>query len=99
MTLSPRESIPLSCAILFAVAPRLASAHDGHAHHDGLGDHPHPTAGPAGPVATLRYDVGDASGAAIPMRLTFVAADGSLPKLFPNTNAAPNELAVRQNMI
>lgn len=66
---------------------------------DGRDDRPHPTAGPVGAVATLRYDVRDVAGAPIPLRLTFVAADGSLPKLFPNADAAPDELAVRQNLI
>jgi hypothetical protein len=81
--------LPACAALLSAVA----LAHDGH------DDRPYPTAGADGPVATLRYDVRDAGGAPLPVRLTLVAPDGALPKLFVNTDAAPDELAVRQNLV
>jgi len=59
---------------------------------------PAPIAG-AGDVATLDFRVQDPDGKTIPGRLTFVPAGASSGKLFPTTDAAPDELAVRDNVV
>lgn len=47
----------------------------------------------------LRFQILDKDGKPAPARLTFIAPDGSRPKLFPNTQAQPEELAVRHNVV
>ncbi|MCA9275986.1 MAG: CehA/McbA family metallohydrolase [Phycisphaerales bacterium] len=51
------------------------------------------------PHGILRFEILDEEGGLLPARLTFVAQDGSLPALFPNTQARPKDLAVRQNVV
>ncbi|HUU83534.1 MAG TPA: CehA/McbA family metallohydrolase [Phycisphaerae bacterium] len=60
---------------------------------------PAPTAGNEAPVAILDYSILDENGQPIPGRLTFLGELGAPETLFPNTQAAPNELAVRQDVI
>lgn len=52
------------------------------------------------PSAVLRFAIVDAKGgAALPGRLTFVGPRGPGAKLFTRTDAAPNELAVRYDVV
>ncbi len=60
---------------------------------------PAPTAGDEKPTATLRFRILNERGRAIPGRLTFIGESGAGANLFPNASAAPNELAVRSNVI
>lgn len=59
----------------------------------------HATADATQPHGTLRFRVTSSSGKPLPCRLTFVTQDGEAPELFPNTEVAPTELAVRQNVV
>lgn len=47
----------------------------------------------------LRFQILDHEGNPAPARLTFIAPDGSRPELFPNTQARPDDLAVRRNVV
>ncbi len=47
----------------------------------------------------LRFQILDHEGNPAPARLTFIAPDGSRPQLFPSTQARPDELAVRHNVV
>ncbi|MCH7812844.1 MAG: CehA/McbA family metallohydrolase [Planctomycetes bacterium] len=60
---------------------------------------PAPTADPEKPTATLRYAILDEDGQPMPGRLTFLGPGGPEAMLFPNTQAAPDALAVRKNII
>ncbi|MCP4248861.1 MAG: CehA/McbA family metallohydrolase [bacterium] len=60
---------------------------------------PAPTADPEKPSATLRYSIQDETGRPMPGRLTFLGPGGPTADLFPNTQAAPDGLAVRKNII
>jgi hypothetical protein len=55
------------------------------------------------PTATLRFRVSDAAAVAgapaLPARLTFVGPAGPGAVLFPRTDAAPTELAVRKDVV
>ena len=51
------------------------------------------------PHGVLRYEILDEQGNLLPARLTFVAPDGTHPQLFPNTQARPDDLAVRHNVV
>ncbi|MBK7876867.1 MAG: CehA/McbA family metallohydrolase [Planctomycetes bacterium] len=55
------------------------------------------------PSAVLRFSIVDAQGGkALPGRLTFVPAkrpESGVAELFPRTDAAPNELAVRKDVV
>lgn len=54
---------------------------------------------PATPQAILRFEARDADGAAIPIRFTFRGEGGIGAALFPRTDAAPEQLAVRKNVV
>lgn len=89
-------------AFAMFVPVMLALAATAFAHHHSEQEavrQPALTAGPNPDAAVLRYDVRDGSGTLIPCRLTFVNESGPPPNLFPNFNAAPDELAVRQNLV
>lgn len=58
-----------------------------------------PTAAPESQPGILRFKINDSSGQLIPGRLTFVGSGGAFAELFSNTAAAPDELAVRRNII
>lgn len=60
---------------------------------------PAPTAGDAGPVGTLRFEIVDEAGQPIPGRLTFTTPAGDTPELFPGRDARPQDLAVRRNVV
>ncbi len=64
-----------------------------------LGQGPARTAGDQDDAGVLRFSITDPQGAAIPGRLTFVVAGEQDPDLFPNTQADPDHLAVRRNVI
>lgn len=69
---------------------------------DGLASLPvAPTAGARDDAGILRFEILDeATGAAIPGRLTFEAADGGpAGTLFPNAAADPKKLAVREDIV
>lgn len=51
------------------------------------------------PSGVLLYQILDDEGNPAPARLTFLAADGSRPDLFPNDQARPDDLAVRRNVV
>ncbi len=53
----------------------------------------------AAPTGVLHFTITDSDGAARPARLTFVRDDDPVPSLFPNTAAAPEQLAVRKNVV
>ncbi|MCB9913952.1 MAG: PHP domain-containing protein [Planctomycetes bacterium] len=57
------------------------------------------TADASAPHGVLRYRVVTGDDRPVPCRLTFVNRDGSAPTLFPGTQAAPHELAVRENVV
>ena len=56
-------------------------------------------AGPLVPCGVLRFEIVDEAGEPMPGRLTFVDQEGRAPKLFPLVHAAPDELAVRRNVV
>ncbi len=58
-----------------------------------------PTAGDRPDVARLRYQILDEFGMPTPGRLTFIGKDGPGANLFPNADALPVHLAVRQNVV
>lgn len=58
-----------------------------------------PLLDPAKPQATLRFAVRDPFQHLIPARLTFRGAGGAGANLFTKTDAAPDELAVRKNVV
>ena len=58
-----------------------------------------PTAGEVENPAILKFEILDEAGRAIPGRLTFLGKNGPGAKLFPSAAAAPDELAVRNNVI
>lgn len=62
------------------------------------GDDPVPIGGEAG-TARFAFEVVERGGGPIPARLTFVPPGVGNPTLFPVTNAAPEELAVRDNVV
>jgi hypothetical protein len=49
--------------------------------------------------AELAFEVRERGGGPVPARLTFVPPEGGAPVLFPNTAAAPHELAARDNVL
>lgn len=61
-------------------------------------DDPVPIGGAAG-TARLVFEIVERGGGALPARLTFVPPEGGTPLLFPDTAAAPRELAVRDNVV
>ena len=77
---------------------RAGEAPRGQAPHDPPPAQPWPTAGDAPNVAVLSFSILDQQGRPMPGRLTFIADDSRID-LFPNAEAAPDELAVRQNVI
>jgi hypothetical protein len=81
--------------VLLMVAP-VAGHHHGE---QDAAQKPAPTAGDVPNAASLRFAVSNADGTRIPCRLTFVDAGATPPKLFANADAAPDELAVRQNVV
>jgi hypothetical protein len=60
---------------------------------------PAPTAGERADIGVLAFDVRDEAGGLIPSRLTFIGEGGAGAELFPNPAAAPDDLAVRKNVI
>lgn len=60
---------------------------------------PAPTAGDIPDAAILHFIILDPARHPIPGRLTFHTAADPRPNLFPNADADPNRLAVRQNVI
>ncbi len=51
------------------------------------------------PHGVLRYRILGAGEKPMPCRLTFIPSDGGALEIFPNTQAAPADLAVRENMV
>ena len=51
------------------------------------------------PSGILRFELLDEDGKPCAARLTFVGEDGGRPQLFANTQAAPDQLAVRRNIV
>jgi len=87
MPRAPRRLLPL---LLVPLAALLAAQ----------GDEPElaPLAGGEDP-AVLAFEVRERGAGPIPARLTFVPEDGGTPRLFPNTDAQPHELAARDNVV
>ena len=60
---------------------------------------PSPTANTDVPQGTLAFNVTNSEGQHIPARLTFTGVDGSKSELFPNPDASPESLAVREHAV
>lgn len=90
-----RASHTLTALLLGFSIPLVVSS---PAHGVEFVDSPAKTAGDQ-ESGVLRFEVLDHTGNPAPARLTFIAMDGTRPSLFPNTQAAPDELAVRRNVI
>lgn len=90
----------LYCRACRTTASVLAiSSGAAHATHDpAWPPAPVPVAGDT-PSGVLRFEILDDQGHPMSGRLTFVAHDGSRPQIFPNTQADPDDLAVRRNVI
>ncbi len=58
-----------------------------------------PTAGDRADVGVLEFSIRDEEGRAIPGRLTFLVDGRTGENLFPNADAAPKDLAVRQDLV
>ena len=91
---------------LFAAYPgaagqpdRTGEAPGGQASPNAALAEPWPTAGDGPNVAVLSFSILDEQGRPMPGRLTFISDDVTRIDLFPNAAAAPDELAVRQNVI
>ena len=84
---------------LLALALHAHDAPQAPTSGEASGEGVHALADPAQPHGVLRFRVTDGNAKATPCRLTFLAPDGAAPELFPNTQAAPLELAVRRNVV
>ena len=60
---------------------------------------PAPTANIDVPQGTLIFSVKDSEGKHIPARLTFTDIDGNKSEMFPNPDASPQSLAVRNHAV
>ncbi len=58
-----------------------------------------PTAGDQPQSATLAFTILGPGEGTVPARLTFLNRDGTTPRLFTNQQAAPADLAVRENIV
>lgn len=91
----------LTTWLLFAALPLVS--HDHHAQavaqEPVQPSAPHALADAEQPHGVLRLRVRGNNDEPMPCRLTFVPKGGGAPDLFPNTQAAPHELAVRENVV
>jgi len=85
----------IGCALASMSWSRATDGHPPH-HHEAA---PANTASDAPETGVLRFRVLGEEGGPVPARLTFIGPHGSEPDLFPNTQAAPDRLAVRKNVV